>query len=148
MDMVSSLQKGFLIVSHQRQSWVTRFALCLLQRTSLTKINRNLVSTFVETLHPYASPFHMSFGEMTITLDDVSCLLHLPIKGVFWTPLNMSLKKLFLKLLLIAYECHLVKRHHMFVSTWVLIISWSGCQSYSHVIEILVDGTVRPERIL
>ncbi|CAK8561244.1 unnamed protein product [Lathyrus sativus] len=32
----------------------------------------------------------MSFGEMPITLDDVSCLLHLPIRGVFWSPEDIS----------------------------------------------------------
>ncbi|CAK8533294.1 unnamed protein product [Lathyrus sativus] len=32
----------------------------------------------------------MPFGEMTITLDDVSCLLHLPIRGVFWSPQDIS----------------------------------------------------------
>lgn len=28
----------------------------------------------------------MPFGEMAITLDDVACLLHLPIRGVFLSP--------------------------------------------------------------
>lgn len=28
----------------------------------------------------------MTFCETSITLDDVSCLFHLPIMGVFWTP--------------------------------------------------------------
>ncbi|KAI5423602.1 hypothetical protein KIW84_046510 [Lathyrus oleraceus] len=32
----------------------------------------------------------MSFGEMSITLDDVSCLLHLPIRGVFWSPQDVT----------------------------------------------------------
>ncbi|CAK8541037.1 unnamed protein product [Lathyrus sativus] len=32
----------------------------------------------------------MPFGEMTITLDDVSCLFHLPIRGVFWSPQDIS----------------------------------------------------------
>jgi hypothetical protein len=32
----------------------------------------------------------MPFGEMTITLDDVSCLLHLPIRGIFWTPQHVT----------------------------------------------------------
>lgn len=27
------------------------------------------------------SSFHLPIGDMTITLDDVSCLLHLPIRG-------------------------------------------------------------------
>ncbi|CAK8533708.1 unnamed protein product [Lathyrus sativus] len=32
----------------------------------------------------------MSFGEMSITLDDVFCLLHLPIRGVFWPPQHIT----------------------------------------------------------
>lgn len=57
-----------------------------IQRTNLTKIDPNLVTVFVERWNMETSSFHVPFGEMTITLDDVSCLLHLPIKGVFWTP--------------------------------------------------------------
>ncbi|KAI5410961.1 hypothetical protein KIW84_056201 [Lathyrus oleraceus] len=32
----------------------------------------------------------MPFGEMSITLDDVSCLLHLPIRGIFWSPQDVT----------------------------------------------------------
>ncbi|CAJ2662191.1 unnamed protein product [Trifolium pratense] len=32
----------------------------------------------------------MPFGEMTITLDDVACLLHLPVRGQFYTPVSVS----------------------------------------------------------
>ncbi|KAI5390400.1 hypothetical protein KIW84_075643 [Lathyrus oleraceus] len=32
----------------------------------------------------------MSFGEMSITLDDVSCLFHFPIRGVFWSPQDVT----------------------------------------------------------
>ncbi|CAK8568983.1 unnamed protein product [Lathyrus sativus] len=32
----------------------------------------------------------MLFGEMSLTLDDVSCLLHLPIRGVFWPPQHIT----------------------------------------------------------
>lgn len=38
----------------------------------------------MEIWHPETLSFHMLFGEMTITLDGVSCLLHLPIKGDFY----------------------------------------------------------------
>ncbi|XP_058760152.1 protein MAIN-LIKE 1-like [Vicia villosa] len=65
---------------------VSRSGLASLQRTSLTKIDVNLVSAFVERWHVETSSFHMPFGEMTITLDDVACLLHLPINGMFWYP--------------------------------------------------------------
>ncbi|XP_058741774.1 uncharacterized protein LOC131614167 [Vicia villosa] len=39
-----------------------------------------------ERWHIETSSFHMPFGEMTINLDDVASLLHLPIGGLFWYP--------------------------------------------------------------
>jgi len=38
---------------------------------------------FVERWHRDTNTFHMPFGEITVTLDDVSSLLHLPIMGQF-----------------------------------------------------------------
>ena len=32
----------------------------------------------------------MSFSEMSISLDDVFCLLHFPIRGVFWIPQDVT----------------------------------------------------------
>ncbi|CAK8532944.1 unnamed protein product [Lathyrus sativus] len=72
------------------ESWISRSGLTSLQRTSLTKIDTNLVSAFAERWHLETSSFHMLFGEMTITLDDVSCVLHFPIRGVFWNPQDIS----------------------------------------------------------
>ncbi|KAH1226272.1 Protein MAIN-LIKE 1 [Glycine max] len=40
-----------------------------------------LISAFVERWHGETSTFHLPIGELTITLDDVSSLLHLPITG-------------------------------------------------------------------
>jgi len=45
-------------------------------------IDQELLYTFVERWHEETSRFYLSMEEMTITLDDVSCLLHLPIKGM------------------------------------------------------------------
>ena len=44
---------------------------------------RGLVSTFAERWHKETSSFHLLVGEVTITLDDVASLQHLPITGVF-----------------------------------------------------------------
>jgi len=43
--------------------------------------DRGLLSAFVERLHRETSSFHLPVGELTITLDDVSSLLHLPVIG-------------------------------------------------------------------
>jgi len=40
-----------------------------------------LLMTLCERWHTEISSFHMPLGEMTTTLDDVTCLMHLPIKG-------------------------------------------------------------------
>ncbi|XP_028214955.1 protein MAIN-LIKE 1-like [Glycine soja] len=43
--------------------------------------DRGLLSAFVERWHRETSSFHLPMGELTITLDDVSLLLHLPVIG-------------------------------------------------------------------
>ncbi|KAH1192804.1 Protein MAIN-LIKE 1 [Glycine max] len=43
--------------------------------------DRRLLSAFVERWHRETSSFHLPVGELTITLDDVSSLLHLPVIG-------------------------------------------------------------------
>jgi len=50
------------------------------------------MSTFVERWHKETSSFHLSVGDVTITLDDVALLLHLPITGTFHTfePLHVD----------------------------------------------------------
>jgi hypothetical protein len=41
-----------------------------------------LISAFGERWHEETSSFHLQFKEMTVTLDGVSCLLHLSIDGM------------------------------------------------------------------
>ncbi|KAJ1416098.1 Aminotransferase-like, plant mobile domain [Sesbania bispinosa] len=47
-------------------------------------VDRSLLSVFVERWHKDTSNFHMPVGEMTITLDDVNSLLHIPVHGRFF----------------------------------------------------------------
>ncbi|KAL5176975.1 Protein MAINTENANCE OF MERISTEMS [Glycine soja] len=42
---------------------------------------RLIISPFAEKWHREISTFHLPVGELTITLDDVACFLHLPIIG-------------------------------------------------------------------
>ncbi|KAJ1393022.1 Phosphatidylinositol-specific phospholipase C, X domain [Sesbania bispinosa] len=44
-------------------------------------VDRGLLSAFAERWHRDTCSFHLPVGEMTITLDDVSSLLHLPVTG-------------------------------------------------------------------
>lgn len=48
-------------------------------------IDKGLISAFVERWHRDTNSFHLPIGEMTITLDDVSSLLHIPITGAFFS---------------------------------------------------------------
>ncbi|KAH1202620.1 Protein MAIN-LIKE 1 [Glycine max] len=43
--------------------------------------DRGLLSPLVERWHRETSSFHLPVGELTITLDDISSLLHLPVVG-------------------------------------------------------------------
>ncbi|XP_014522490.1 protein MAIN-LIKE 1-like [Vigna radiata var. radiata] len=44
-------------------------------------VDRGLLLAFVERFHFETNSFHLLVGEMTVTLDDVSSLLHLPMLG-------------------------------------------------------------------
>jgi len=59
--------------------------LSLLIACSLDTGDRGLISAFAERWHKETSSFHLPVGEVTITLDDVALLLHLPITGTFHT---------------------------------------------------------------
>ncbi|XP_028223568.1 uncharacterized protein LOC114405092 [Glycine soja] len=54
--------------------------------------DRGLISSFVERWHRETSSFHLPVREVSITLDDVASLLHLPIVGAFHTfqPLHVD----------------------------------------------------------
>ncbi|MCI39216.1 serine/threonine-protein phosphatase 7 long form-like protein, partial [Trifolium medium] len=49
-----------------------------------------LISAFVERWHEETSSYHMPAGEITVTLDDVSCLLHLPLRGRLQDHITLS----------------------------------------------------------
>lgn len=51
-----------------------------LHKTDYVMVNHMMLNVFVERRHIETSSFHLALCEMSITLDDVSCLLHLPIK--------------------------------------------------------------------
>ena len=65
------------------ESLVAATGLSPLITCSLDTGDRGLIYTFVERWHKETSSFHLSVGDVTITLDDVASLLHLPIIGVF-----------------------------------------------------------------
>jgi hypothetical protein len=60
---------------------VERSGLRPLILTGYESISHGLVCAMAERLHQETSSFPLPVGEMTITLDDVACLLHIPIVG-------------------------------------------------------------------
>jgi hypothetical protein len=73
--------------------WENRLhATCLgwLQDTNYTIIDHGLVCAFVERWHEETSSFHLPFGEMTVTLDDVASLMHIPIDGMLMSHGSIS----------------------------------------------------------
>jgi len=64
---------------------VTTIGLSSLITCSLNTGDRGLLSALVERWHKETNSFHLSVGEVTITLDDVASLLHQHITGAFLT---------------------------------------------------------------
>jgi hypothetical protein len=61
-----------------------------LQVTNYSQIDYCPISAFAKRWHNKTSSFHLPFGDMTVTLDDVSCLLHLPIDGMLLSHATMT----------------------------------------------------------
>ena len=77
--------------------------------------DRRLISSFVERWHGETSSFHLPVGEVTITLDDMAPLLHLPIIGDFHTfqPLHVDEAVLMLvDLLMVTPEAAKAETRH------------------------------------
>jgi len=69
--------------------------------------DRGLISSFIERWHRETSSFHLSMGEVSITLDDVASLPHLPIVGAFhdFQPLHTDeAMVLLVELLMVSIE--------------------------------------------
>jgi len=52
-----------------------------LVHTGYATVPHALLMTLCETWHNETNNFHMPLGEMIVTLDDIACLLHIPIEG-------------------------------------------------------------------
>jgi hypothetical protein len=59
--------------------WVNVSGLRPLLKTNYDYVDWGLLTAFSERWQPETATFHLPIGEVTITLDDVACLLHIPI---------------------------------------------------------------------
>ena len=99
--------------------------------------DRGLISSFVERWHRETNSFHLPVGEVTIILDDVASLLHLPIVGDLHTfqPLHVDEAVLMLvDLLLLSPEAARAKTGHCHDHTYAYL-------GY----EIYISADVRPD---
>jgi hypothetical protein len=68
---------------------ISPFMLEVLERSGLAplihccyfEVERGLIASFIEKWHEKTSSFHLPIGEMTVTLDDVATITHLPVYG-------------------------------------------------------------------
>ena len=59
--------------------------------TGYATVPHALLMTLCKRWHAETNSFHLPVGEMTVTLDDVTCLMHIPIEGRMWShPKKMS----------------------------------------------------------
>lgn len=90
-----------------------------LARFKYQYLNKTLLTAFIERWHPETNTFHLPFGEMTITLDDVDHILGIPISGhsIYLRPLggtsarNLVVEMLDLQLEDVAAEMKLNRGH-------------------------------------
>ncbi|KAH1093733.1 hypothetical protein GYH30_039456 [Glycine max] len=98
--------------------------------------DRGLLSAFVERWHQGTSSFHLPVGELTITLDNVSSLLHLPVIGDFhaFEPLHVDdAVQMLVDLLMVSPEsvrAETVQCHGPYVRLqWVRDVYQRRCQA-------------------
>ncbi|KAL5127068.1 Protein MAIN-LIKE 1 [Glycine soja] len=103
---------------------------------SVDTSDRGLLSVFVERWHRETSSFHLPVGELTITLDDVSSLLHLPVIGDFhaFEPLHVDdAVQMLVDLLMVSPEsarAETVQCHGSYVRLqWVRDVYQRRCQA-------------------
>ncbi|XP_028220219.1 protein MAIN-LIKE 1-like [Glycine soja] len=81
--------------------------------------DRGLLSAFVERWHRETSSFHLPVGELTITLDDVSSLIHLPVIGDLHAFQSLHVDdavQMLVDLLMVIGQLRLT---HIFFTYWV-----------------------------
>ncbi|XP_052178680.1 protein MAIN-LIKE 1-like [Diospyros lotus] len=70
------------LVNQQRiYDIVVRFQLAPLIEATYRFVNPTVVSAFSERWQPETNIFHLPFGEMTLTLDDIATILKIPVSG-------------------------------------------------------------------
>ncbi|KAH1206205.1 Protein MAIN-LIKE 2 [Glycine max] len=107
-------QGQLLLVSHgaqvlapathpQVKTYVEKSRLSALATMWYPVTNKDLMNFIFERWHQETSSFHLPVGEMSITLDDMSCLLHLPLIGRSIDHVSLHFDKKVVRILLMTY---------------------------------------------
>jgi len=79
------LKTGQFQVPTENDEWLwdrrNASGLVPLLQTEFVSINNVFIAALSERWHKETNNFQLPVGEITATLDDVACLLHIPIKG-------------------------------------------------------------------
>ena len=67
------------------EGMIATIGLSPLIRCSVITTDPRLIFAFIERWHRETSTFHLPVEELTITLDDVASLLHIPITGALYS---------------------------------------------------------------
>ena len=116
---------------------VTAIGLTPLIAWSVDTGDRGVISAFIERWHKETSNFHLPVGELTITLDDVASLLHIPIIGAFhsFEPLHVD------KAVIMWVELLEVLGEEARAETAYVMVHMYTCCGY----EISIRGHARPD---
>nr|XP_027189942.1 protein MAIN-LIKE 1-like [Cicer arietinum] len=100
-------------------------------------IDKGLIYVFVERWHRDTNNFHLPIGEKTITLDDVSSLLHIPITGAFFS-VNIFNKDDAAELLGELLGVSLAAAYAEFNLTRTTTVGTVGCLTYT-ISDVLIS---------
>ena len=67
--------------NNQMDEYIIAMGFYQIANNGYCKIDPGFISALVERWRPETNTFHMPWGEITITLEDVACLWGLPITG-------------------------------------------------------------------
>nr|XP_004492202.1 protein MAIN-LIKE 1-like [Cicer arietinum] len=123
--------KEVVIENDEVKELVKSFGLYPLLKCSYDMIDKGLISAFVERWHRDTNNFHLPIGEMTITLDDVSSLLYIPITGAFFS-VNIFNKDEAAELLGELVGVSLADAYVEFNMTWTTTVRYSWLLDVYH----------------
>ncbi|XP_058754089.1 protein MAIN-LIKE 1-like [Vicia villosa] len=112
---------------------------------SLTMLDASLLSAFVERWHPETSSFHLPFGEMTVTLDDVDALFHFPIAGRYHAVVKVYMLRLVVCSLFVDKYGVYIDACYLSLFSTLDTPCWAWGVAELTMLYMVLDATSRPD---